>query len=63
MHVEYANCLFSAGRPTGTVSTKGENINISWSPDGHTIAVGNKVYLLLLLLLLLFLLLLLRRIY
>lgn len=31
-----------AGKPTGTVSTKGENINISWSPDGHTIAVGNK---------------------
>jgi THO complex subunit 3 len=25
-----------------TISTKGENINISWSPDGHTIAVGNK---------------------
>ncbi|KAG1667545.1 THO complex subunit 3 [Nymphon striatum] len=24
------------------VSTKGENINISWSPDGQTIAVGNK---------------------
>jgi len=21
---------------------KGENINITWSPDGHTIAVGNK---------------------
>lgn len=20
----------------------GENINITWSPDGHTIAVGNK---------------------
>ena len=32
-----------AGKPTGTVNTKGENINISWSPDGHTIAVGNKV--------------------
>ncbi|CAG2181619.1 unnamed protein product, partial [Oppiella nova] len=25
-----------------TVQTKGENINICWSPDGHTIAVGNK---------------------
>ena len=25
-----------------TVNTKGENINITWSPDGHTIAVGNK---------------------
>lgn len=22
--------------------SKGENINITWSPDGHTIAVGNK---------------------
>ena len=35
----------SAGKPTGTVSTKGENINICWSSDGHTIAVGNKVIL------------------
>lgn len=25
-----------------TVPTKGENINICWSPDGQTIAVGNK---------------------
>ncbi|XP_002734008.1 THO complex subunit 3-like [Saccoglossus kowalevskii] len=25
-----------------SVATKGENINICWSPDGHTIAVGNK---------------------
>ena len=25
-----------------TVQTKGENINICWSPDGHTIGVGNK---------------------
>uniref|UniRef100_F6U8Y9 THO complex subunit 3 n=1 Tax=Xenopus tropicalis TaxID=8364 RepID=F6U8Y9_XENTR len=25
-----------------TISTKGENINICWSPDGQTIAVGNK---------------------
>ncbi|XP_018407900.1 PREDICTED: THO complex subunit 3 [Nanorana parkeri] len=25
-----------------TVTTKGENINICWSPDGQTIAVGNK---------------------
>ena len=25
-----------------TFNTKGENINISWSPDGKTIAVGNK---------------------
>ena len=25
-----------------SVNTKGENINIAWSPDGSTIAVGNK---------------------
>ena len=25
-----------------TINTKGENINICWSPDGKTIAVGNK---------------------
>jgi len=25
-----------------TIATKGENINIVWSPDGNTIAVGNK---------------------
>ncbi|XP_074605613.1 THO complex 3 homolog tex [Brevipalpus obovatus] len=25
-----------------TIQTKGENINICWSPDGQTIAVGNK---------------------
>ncbi|KAF2359043.1 WD40 repeat [Trinorchestia longiramus] len=25
-----------------TIPTKGENINITWSPDGNTIAVGNK---------------------
>ena len=25
-----------------TINTKGENINITWSPDGSTIAVGNK---------------------
>lgn len=24
------------------INTKGENINITWSPDGNTIAVGNK---------------------
>ena len=35
--------LILAGKPTSTVTTKGENINICWSPDGHTIAVGNKV--------------------
>ena len=35
--------FFVAGKPTGTITTKGENINICWSPDGQTIAVGNKV--------------------
>lgn len=29
-------------RCTDVVNTKGENINICWSPDGSTIAVGNK---------------------
>lgn len=24
------------------VQTKGENINLAWSPDGNTVAVGNK---------------------
>ena len=28
------------------IKTKGENINISWSPDGNAIAVGNKVKIL-----------------
>lgn len=37
-------CLPIAGKPTNTITTKGENINICWSPDGHTIAVGNKVF-------------------
>ncbi|VDK40922.1 unnamed protein product [Taenia asiatica] len=27
---------------TTTAQLKGENINVAWSPDGHTIAVGNK---------------------
>nr|CAD7449932.1 unnamed protein product [Timema bartmani] len=27
---------------SATIVTKGENINITWSPDGETIAVGNK---------------------
>jgi len=30
------------GKCMEVVSTKGENINICWSPDGNTIAVGNK---------------------
>lgn len=25
-----------------TIATKGENINITWAPNGETIAVGNK---------------------
>jgi len=29
-------------KPLETFPTKGENINITWSPDGNTIAVGNK---------------------
>jgi len=29
-------------KATHSVSTKGENINICWSPDGQTIAIGNK---------------------
>ena len=31
-----------SNRCIGSVPTKGENINIDWSPDGRTIAVGNK---------------------
>ncbi|XP_071793248.1 THO complex subunit 3-like [Asterias amurensis] len=31
-----------ANKTITTINTKGENINICWSPDGHTIAVGNK---------------------
>ena len=31
------------GKCMEVVGTKGENINICWSPDGNTIAVGNKV--------------------
>lgn len=31
-----------ASKCSTTINTKGENINITWSPDGHTIAVGNK---------------------
>ncbi|KAK2567082.1 THO complex subunit 3 [Acropora cervicornis] len=33
----------SASKCVSVVNTKGENINICWSPDGNTIAVGNKV--------------------
>jgi THO complex subunit 3 len=29
-------------RSVASINTKGENINVCWSPDGHTIAVGNK---------------------
>ena len=31
-----------ASKSTHTVTTRGENINIRWSPNGNTIAVGNK---------------------
>lgn len=31
-----------ASKCVSVVNTKGENINICWSPDGNTIAVGNK---------------------
>ena len=34
---------FSAGKPWHTINTKGENINICWSSNGHVIAVGNKM--------------------
>ena len=30
------------GKAAATVATKGENLNITWSPKGETIAVGNK---------------------
>lgn len=30
------------GKCATIINTKGENINITWSPDGNTIAVGNK---------------------
>ncbi|KAI0238804.1 THO complex subunit 3 [Lamellibrachia satsuma] len=29
-------------KPVATIATKGENLNICWSPNGSTIAVGNK---------------------
>lgn len=32
-----------AGKCSQMISTKGENINITWSPDGNAIAAGNKV--------------------
>lgn len=31
-----------SGKCSSVTVTKGENINITWSPDGKTIAVGNK---------------------
>ena len=37
------NSSIANGKCMEVVSTKGENINICWSPDGNTIAVGNKV--------------------
>ena len=32
----------SAKKGVASLPTKGENINICWSPDGNTIAVGSK---------------------
>lgn len=40
-HVLYFS--LTANKCVSVVNTKGENINICWSPDGNTIAVGNKV--------------------
>lgn len=34
---------FQDGKCTSTIKTSGANINISWSPNGQYIAVGNKV--------------------
>ncbi|KAF9181070.1 hypothetical protein BGZ50_005746 [Haplosporangium sp. Z 11] len=31
-----------SGKSIHKVDTSGQNINLSWSPNGHTIAVGNK---------------------
>lgn len=31
-----------SARQSAAIATKGENINIAWSPNGHTLAVGNK---------------------
>jgi len=31
-----------SGKESGSVDTKGQNINVTWSPDGQHIAVGNK---------------------
>nr|CAB3266947.1 THO complex subunit 3-like [Phallusia mammillata] len=31
-----------SGKCSSTINTKGENINICWSPNGQSIAVGNK---------------------
>jgi len=30
------------GKCSSTITTPGENINITWSPDGKTVAVGNR---------------------
>lgn len=32
-----------SGKCTRTIKTNGANINIAWSPDGSSIAVGNKL--------------------
>ena len=33
---------YRSAKSVTTVNTKGENINITWSPDGKTLAVGNR---------------------
>jgi THO complex subunit 3 len=43
-HVLTRRLSDTKGREMHKISTKGENINIAWSPDdGNYIAVGNKV--------------------
>ncbi|CEQ42263.1 SPOSA6832_04044 [Sporobolomyces salmonicolor] len=38
-----ASCSASEGsKPTSTIETYGDNINMAWSPDGKTIVVGNR---------------------
>jgi THO complex subunit 3 len=34
---------FQCARLIFIILLSGQNINITWAPDGHTIAVGNKV--------------------
>jgi len=32
----------TSNKSIGLMQGKGENINLAWSPDGNTLAVGNK---------------------